>query len=540
MSARLDPDHRQTALDQLGREPLDVLVVGGGIVGAGVALDAVSRGLRVGLIERGDWASGASGRTSMMVNASWRDVAAPDPVSVRQALVERSMLVAWLAPHVVRRAPFLYPLDGGPGQRVTVGAQVLFYDAIAQSASTGRSLPPHRHLTRRVVRRLAPALPAVTGGIQFQDAQADDARLAITVVRTASAYGAHVVHHAEALALQTENGQVRGVRARDGLTGTEFTVRARVVVLAGGSADPVLPGRTGPVAADPVTPRPDGRAVYVLVPRAAIRSSSGIFLPTGPVPARIVPWGRQWLVGPLVTAAGEAPVTAPVRVDEVERLLALVNPYLAAPLRTEQLVGGYAGPLSPRPPVPVSTPQPSLVRTGDARLSTYRLVAARTVDAVARELGGLVAPSITIRLPLLGADGYHARWNQRHLLARRAGLHVARVEHLLNRYGSAADDLLQLVTDRPHLGQPLPGAEDYLQAEIVYAVTHEDATDLTDLLVRRTRVSIDTADGGATAAPFAAALAAAPLGWTPAHVAHQVTTFRTWLAAERAAFPHQP
>lgn len=529
MSARLDLDHRQAALDQLGRESLDVLVVGGGIVGAGAALDAVSRGLRVGLVERGDWSSGASGRTSSMVNASWRDVASPDPASVRQALVERGMLVGWLAPHVVHRAPFLYPLVGGPAQRVTAGAQVLFYDAIAQSATVGRSLPAHRHLTRRVVRRLAPALPEVTGGIQFYDAQADDARLVVTVVRTASAYGAHVVHHAEALSLLTDGDRVRGVTVRDRLTGSEVAVEARVVVLAGAAVDP-------PDAA----PRPRDRAVYVLVPRAAIRSSTGLFLPTGPVPARIVPWGRQWLIGPLVTPAGSASVAAPVRSEEVVGLLSLVNSYLATSLRPDQLIGGYAGLLSPRPPAPVTTPQPGLVRAGEARLSTYRLVAARTVDAAARELGGLVAPSITVRLPLLGADGYHARWNQRHLLARRAGLHVARVEHLLNRYGSAADDLLQLVTDRPDLARPLVGAEHYLQAEIVYAVTHEDATDLTDLLVRRTRIAIDTPDGGGTAAPFAAALAAGPLGWTPAQTAAQVATFRTWLTLERAAFPPPP
>ncbi|HEY5822404.1 MAG TPA: FAD-dependent oxidoreductase [Propionibacteriaceae bacterium] len=534
MTARLDPAARRAALRRLSEDDLDVLVVGGGVVGAGAALDAVSRGLRVGLLERDDWGSGASGHSSTLVNGSWRDVSAPDIAELRGALRERSMLLGWLAPHLVRRVPVLYPLYRGPGERIVVGAEVLLYDTIARAVTVGEPLPAHRHLTRRAVRRVAPALPGerVSGGVQFYDAQVDDARLVTTIVRTAAAYGAYVAHRAEVTELLREGTRVTGVTVRDHQTGEDLTVAARVVVLAAGRWSTEL------LAAATPAPESDGRRhLYAVVPRPAIRSSTGIVVPgEGRGLVRIIPWGRHWLLGP-VRVGSQAAAGPPVAsAEDLDRLLSMVNPHLAIPLHRPQVQSCFAavGPTTSPGLGPAHRPAPGLVLAGEARLSTYRLVAAGAVDGAAAEIGGLIAPSITERLPLVGADGYHARWNQRHLLARRAGLHVARVEHLLNRYGSAADDVLQLIGTRPELGQPLPGAADYLRAEVRYAVTHEGATTLEDILVRRTRIALDTPDGGLQAASTAAELAAEPLGWDTAEVERQVAVYQQWLRRERS------
>lgn len=515
-------------------DDLDVLVVGAGSVGAGAALDAVSRGLRVGLLDRDDWGSGASGHSSTLVNGSWRDVSAPDVAELRGALRERGMLLGWLAPHLVRRVPFLYPLYRGPGERIAIGAEILLYDAIARAVTAGRPLPAHRHLTARAVRRIAPALPAsrLTGGVQFYDAQVDDARLVTTIVRTAAAYGADVAHRVEVSGLVRRGGRVTGVTVRDHESGEDLTMTARVVIVAAGrrSGELLDPGGSGPALETP-------RTVYAVVPRPAIRSTTGIVVPgAGRGLVRVIPWGRHWLLGPVQVGSQtwDGPPTASA--EDLDRLLALVAPHLALPLRRRQVQNCFAAELSPGPPGrgQALNPAPGLVLAGEARLSTYRLVAARAVDAAAAEIGGLIAPSITERLPLVGADGYHARWNQRHLLARRAGLHVARVEHLLNRYGSAADDLLQLIGTQPELGQPLPGAADYLGVEVRYAVTHEGAMSLRDILVRRTRIALDTPDGGGQAAVAAAELAAGPLGWDRSEIERQVGVYRAWSDRERA------
>jgi glycerol-3-phosphate dehydrogenase len=167
--------------------------------------------------------------------------------------------------------------------------------------------------------------------------------------------------------------------------------------------------------------------------------------------------------------------------------------------------------------------------------TTYRVMASRAGDAAGREIGGLIEPSVTTRLPLVGAEGYHARWNQRHLLARQAGLPVARVEHLLNRYGSVSDDLLGMIAADPTLGRAVPGAEDYLAAEIVYAASHEGALHLTDILGRRTGIAIETRDWGRSAAPFAADLVAGVLGWDEGEVARQISVYLDRVDAERLA-----
>ena len=184
----------------------------------------------------------------------------------------------------------------------------------------------------------------------------------------------------------------------------------------------------------------------------------------------------------------------------------------------------------------VVTPVPGMVMIAGGKLTTYRIMARDAVDAAAHSLattGTTVRSSITHRVPLLGADGFETRTNQRVQLARRSGLHVARVDRLLGRYGDLVDDLLAIIEKRPELAEPLDGAEDYLAAEVVYAVTHEGARRLTDVLTRRTRISIETFDRGVRAAPAAAALMQAELGWDEARLAVEVDHYLRRVAAER-------
>src|SRR5215472_1848508 len=228
-SAKLGPEERRTALRALTGSELDVLVVGGGVTGSGTALDAVTRGLSVGLVEQRDWASGTSSRASKLIHGGLRYLEMLDFALVREALKERGLLIERLAPHLVRPVPFLYPLTGRGWERFYAGSGVALYDAMSLSSGHGRGLPPHRHLTRRHALRIAPALKkdSLVGAIQYYDAQVDDARYVATLVRSAASYGAHVANRATVVGFLREGERVTGAVVRDEETGEQFEVKAR-------------------------------------------------------------------------------------------------------------------------------------------------------------------------------------------------------------------------------------------------------------------------------------------------------------------------
>jgi glycerol-3-phosphate dehydrogenase len=516
-TGRLSPDANAAALDAMAVRQLDILVVGGGVVGAGVALDAVTRGLTVGLVEGRDWAAGTSGASSMFVHGGLRHLQDFDLRGVREALRERNLLLDTIAPHLVRRVPLLYPLHARFPERAYVGAALMAYDTLAEVPGRRRALPPHRHLARRTVKRIAPGLSpeGMTGAVQFWEAQVDDARFVLTAVRTAAAYGALVASSAPVTGLTTEDGTVTGAWVRaDG--GRERHLRAKVVIAAAGPWTPQLATLVDPESAGNPGVRTQG--VHLVVPRHRIRSTTGLIVRTGASPLVIAPWGRHWVVGTSSEPAsgdGDRPRASGSVIDT---MLTSVNPHLTQPLTRDDVEAEFTGlwPRSVGGERPVTQPRPGLVLASsgtDTGFTTYRLLAERAVDAAVAQLGGLVADCVTPRLSLLGADGYHARWNQRHLLARQAGLHVARLEHLLRRYGSLAEQVLDMMRADPALKEPVPGAEDYLAAEMVYAVTHEGARHLVDILDRRTRILRETRDAGQTAAPHVARLVADRLGW---------------------------
>lgn len=551
MSSALSPQARDDALAAMqglaGQPELDVLVVGGGVVGAGTALDAVTRGLSTGLLEQRDLASGTSSRSSKLVHGGLRYLEMLDFGLVREALQERGLLLTRLAPHLVRPVPFLYPLTRRGWERPYVGAGLALYDGMAMAGRYGSGLPRHRHLSRRSVARIAPDFnPAsLAGAIQYYDCQVDDARLVMTLARTAAAHGAQVATRVKVTGFLREGERVVGVRARDLEHGRDLEVRARVVVNAAGVWTDDIQEMVGGRGSLHVQA---SKGIHLVVPRDRIRSEAGFIVRTETSVLFVIPWGRHWIIGTTDTPWDLDKAHPAASKADIDYVLAHVNAILREPLDHSDVEGVYAGlrPLLSGESEPTSrisrehtvvTPVPGLVMIAGGKLTTYRVMGRDAVDAAAHSLtsslGLTVRPSITDRVPLLGATDWETRANQRVLLARRSGLHVARIDHLLGRYGGLVDDLLALVAARRSLGVPLEGAEDYLAAEIVYAVTHEGARHLDDVLTRRTRISIETFDRGVSAAPTAAALMATELGWDEARTAEEVDHYLRRVEAER-------
>ena len=523
-SSALSPESRAQALLDLADGELDVLVVGGGVVGTGCALDAVTRGLRVGMVEARDWASGTSSRSSKLLHGGLRYLEMLDFALVREALKERGLHLQRLAPHLARPVPFLYPLQHRGWERPYVGAGIALYDVMGMvGAGRVAGMPVHKHLTRKGALRLAPALKsdALTGAIQYYDGQIDDARHVMMIARTAAAYGVACANRTEVVTFLRQGERVTGARLRDLETGHEFDVQAKQVINATGVWTDDTQGMVGSRGQIHVTA---SKGVHLVVPRDRIQSSTGLILRTEKSVLFVIPWGRHWIVGTTDTPWTHDKAHPAATAKDIDYVLEHVNSVLRTPLTHADVEGVYAG-LRPllsgesdatsklsREHV-VAHPAPGLVVVAGGKYTTYRVMAKDAVDEASRALDGRVPESVTDDLPLVGAEGFHALWNQRHALAADSGLHVARIEHLLRRQGTLIHEQLALVAQDPSLGEPLEGSEDYLRVEVVYAASHEGARHLDDVLARRTRLSIETWDRGLTAAEPAARLMAGVLGW---------------------------
>jgi glycerol-3-phosphate dehydrogenase len=521
---------------------LDVLVVGGGVVGTGCALDAVTRGLRVGMVEARDWASGTSSRSSKLLHGGLRYLEMLDFALVKEALQERGLHLQRLAPHLARPVPFLYPLMHH-WERPYVGSGIALYDLMAVASGRSRGLPHHRHMTRRRALREAPCLKpdSLVGAIQYWDGQVDDARHVMMIARTAAAYGAFCANRAEVVTFLRQGERVTGARVRDLETGREFDIQADQVINATGvwtDDTQSLVGSRGQIHVKA------SKGIHLVVPRDRINSSTGIILRTEKSVLFVIPWGRHWIVGTTDTPWTYDKAHPAATAADIEYVLDHVNAVLRTPLTHADVEGVYAG-LRPllsgeseatsklsREHV-VAHPAPGLVVVAGGKYTTYRVMAKDAVDEASRALDERVPESITDDVPLVGAAGYHALWNQRPELATESGLHVARIEHLLHRQGTLILDLLPLVADDPSLGQPLAGTEDYLRAEVVYAASHEGARHLDDVLARRTRISIETWHRGLESAEEAARLMGGVLGWDEEQIKREVTYYERRVMAER-------
>ena len=528
---------RTTALDRLATDEFDVVVVGGGITGVGCALDAVSRGLRTALVERGDFASGTSSRSSKLVHGGVRYLEQKEFGLVREALAERQIALG-NAPHLVHVMPFLIPImkkDGLINRRLAraLGGVLWMYDL----SGGFRIKKLHKRVKRDDAIARVPTLrpDRLASGYLYYDATADDARLTLAIARTAADLGATIVNHASAVdVLKTPAGRAAGVRVdADGHT---IDVRARVVVNAGGVwADAV---RALDEGAHPATMRP-AKGVHITVPWRRVRNEIAMFVPV-PSDGRavfVVPWGDVTYIGTTdddYTGDIDDPQCT---ADDVAYLLAAVNHALVDPLTEADVIGTWAGlrpllaaatkaktaDLSRRHGIRVSGA--GVVTVTGGKLTTYRAMARDTIDQVGQVLDGVHRRCRTKTLPIHGAAGY------RPLAVGAAALDV----HLAERYGTEATAITALIAADPTLAESLVPGLPYVKAEAVFAVRAEMARTLDDVLDRRTRCRILDRAATADAAESVARLLAPEWGWDDATVTAAVAAYRADLAAERDA-----
>jgi glycerol-3-phosphate dehydrogenase len=557
----LSPQRRRADRAHLAVEVVDVLVIGGGVTGAGAALDAASRGLSVGLLEARDWAAGTSSRSSKLIHGGLRYLEQLALPLVHEALSERARLVQTIAPHLVTPLPFLLPLTAPAWQRAYFGAGVALYDALSAAFTLGRevggrAIPSHRHLSRRGTLAAFPGLrgDVVRGAIRYWDAQVDDARHTLAVVRTAAGYGARVLSSARVTGLLRDgdgaDAPVVGVQVADLTDGSSFAVRTRSIVAATGVWSDDVGAMLGSSA--PSLRVRASKGVHLVLPRSAIDGAdpavsggaqAGLILRTPTSVLFVIPWGDRWIVGTTDT---------PWRLDrdhpaassaDIGYLLDQVNRVLVRPITPGDILGVYAGlrPLLAGESDQTSrlsrehavvAPVPGLVLVAGGKYTTYRVMAEDAVDAAVAALPGVPA-SRTARLPLVGAHRWEDVRHRAAELAADAGLPAETVARLLRRHGDRVRDVLDLARSIPALARPLTGAPGYLAAEVLHAVVAEGALHLDDVLTRRTRVSIETAHRGVESAPEVARVMAAALGWDDERTAREVAHYTARVDAER-------
>ncbi|WP_409492640.1 glycerol-3-phosphate dehydrogenase/oxidase [Amycolatopsis sp. cmx-11-12] len=537
--ARLGPLKREESWQRLGEDKFDLVVIGGGVVGAGTALDAATRGLRVALVEARDLASGTSSRSSKLFHGGLRYLEQLEFGLVREALRERELMLTTIAPHLVKPVSFLYPLTHRIWERPYTAAGLLMYDTMGGA----RSVPGQKHLSRAGALRMVPALKrsALIGGIRYYDAQSDDARHTMTVARTAAHYGAVVRTSTQVVGFLREADRISGVRVRDVEDGRETEIHASAVVNCTGVWTDELQRLSGGRGRFRVRA---SKGVHIVVPRDRIVSESGMILRTEKSVLFVIPWRNHWIVGTTDTDWNLDLAHPAATKHDIDYLLEHVNTVLATPLTHDDIEGVYAG---LRPLLAgeseetsklsrehaVARVAPGLVAIAGGKYTTYRVMAADAVDAAAVDLPGRPQPSITDKVPLLGADGYHALVNQADHLAIEHGLHPYRVRHLLDRYGSMVHEVLALGEGRPELLKPLEHAPDYLGVEVVYAASHEGALHLEDVLARRTRISIEYAHRGVDCAEQVGVLVGEVLGWSKDQITREVEVYKARVDAER-------
>ena len=541
---------RRRSLDRLAGEEFDVLVIGGGVTGCGVALDAASRGLRTALVEKRDFASGTSSKSSKLVHGGLRYLQQRDYRLVYEALHERQRLLD-NAPHLVHPLPFLIPLFGKDGVVASSVAKA-YSVALWTYDLTGGLRIGHRH--RRIdadeALRHFPVLRTdrLVASFLYWDAQADDARLTLTIARTAAARGAAIANYSPVAELIEEAGRVRGAILEDGTR-----IRARVVINAGGVWSEKIASLGGHTAGSPVKIRP-AKGIHVTVPADKLPCdfASVLTVPGDRRSVFVVPWAadetshrtgddsasvpaRFTYIGTTDTDY-DGPLDDPqCTVDDVDYLLRAVNAWTSATLTPDDVTGSWAGlrplisdarsartaDLSRRHSV--TTSANGLVTVTGGKLTTYRLMAADTVDAATKVLDRPVGPSQTKRLRLLGATPP-----------------TPNSGHLEGRYGTETADVLALCREDATLAETVSDSLPYIKAEAVFAARYEMAHTLDDILSRRTRARILDRDAAAQAAPAVAGLVARELGWDGAEQASQVAAFRAAVDSDHQATTTEP
>ena len=545
---------RADALSALAADEFDLVVIGGGITGAGVALDAASRGYSVALVEKADYASGTSSRSSKLVHGGLRYLQQFDLGLVREALLERSINVA-LAPHLVRPLKLVVAAFGGERPQRLLGAGLSMYDVMSRerlrrgrrrdaNADGEPDWSPERHRiidgdeVRELIPALAPREP--TAGYLFYDCQTDDARLVLTVLGEAERFGTVCANWLEVTELLEEEGRAAGVQVRDGATGDEFAVRAANVVNATGVwADRLRPAELHDEAEVPRI-RPS-RGTHITLANEDVPLVAGAIVPApGGRSIFALPWLGRTLIGTTDNDyEGDVDHVRPAP-EDVDYLLAAVNEYFETALGSGDVTGAYAGvrPListgDPKKSVDISrkaelyeTSSGMITITG-GKLTTWRRMAKLTVDRLV-ERDARDAPCRTHEIPLGMAVAEQE-------LPRVEGVPEDSYAMLAGRYGHAAHDVLAIARERGELAQPIvPGLPDLL-AEVVFAARREQVRGVADALLRRTRLGLlaarELCAPGAQGPARVAAALAPELGWDARRAAEEEQRFRETAEAE--------
>ncbi len=545
---------RKQALAAMQEGPFDVVVVGGGITGAGVALDAASRGYSVALVERGDFAQGTSSRSSKMVHGGLRYLQNFDLGLVREALLERQLLVR-LAPHLVYPTPFLVPALGGERKNRAIGIGLNMYDVMATSRiGRGRSQrnehreeaeywspDRHRTISGEEAAELIPALEPMepSSAYLFYDCQTDDARLVLTVLGEAERFGAVIVNGAEVTEVLEDAGKATGVAFTEAESGERIEVHAANVVNATGVwADRIRPEE---LLAEEEIPniRPSRGSHVTLSTDDLDIGTAACIVPAGADRTVFaLPWYGRVLVGTTDNDYEGGIDHVPPGGDDIGYLLDALNAYFGTDIDPGRLTGAYAGvrPLissgDPKKSVDISrkaelyeTSSGMLTITG-GKLTTFRRMAAQVVDRIV-DREGREAECRTDDIPI----GMSARPDD---LETGVELPKGTTDQLAFRYGHAARAVLDLCEERPELAEPIvPGHPD-LMAEVVVAARREQARSVSDVLLRRTRLAL-VAEPGLRDGERVEAVAAAlgdELGWSSARVSDEIEAWGRVAEAE--------
>jgi glycerol-3-phosphate dehydrogenase len=539
-TSELSPDQRDAAVEKLAKEEFDVLVIGGGVTGAGAALDAASRGLKVALVEARDIAAGTSSRSSKLIHGGLRYLEQYDFKLVREALHERELMVSSLSPHLVKPVGFLYPLHEKLKERTYVGAGLALYDVLR---GFQRALPWHKHMSGKKIAEIAPSLrqDIVTGAVKYYDAQVDDARHTMTIVRTARRHGATIATRVEVNQLIREGKKVVGAEVTDLESGKKIKVSAKSVVMCAGIWSDEMHAKFGITPGYGVTM---SKGVHIILPGDAIHSDAGIILKTEISVLFLIPWGNQWIVGTTDTPYDGDRAHPHATSEDVQYILDQANKVLDPQLKREDIIGVYAGlrPLVANAKGSSTTKlsrelttdrsAPGFVSIAGGKYTTYRVMGKDAIDVAVTDLRRIVNQSCTEKLPLVGADGYFGLVQQTRQIAAQYGLDEKTVTHLLNRYGSLMSEVLDLIVEDKKLAQPLTAGLPYLKAEIVYAVTHEGAMTVDDVISRRTRLAFEAPNAGLDLVESIATLIAPYLGWGAREKKASIAEYRAQVERE--------
>lgn len=537
---------RATYVERLANDQFDVLVIGGGITGAGVALDAAARGYRVALMEKADFASGTSSKSTKLAHGGIRYLPQFDFPMIQEGVVERGRLVRH-APFLVRPQPFVIPvyehmpwpssLPVRPktdfGLDIVLDIGLWMYDLMAGRLNIGR----HKRVSKEETLRRAPRLrqTGLKKALLYYDAQTNDAQLTVTVLRTAAQFGAVVTNYTEVIGFTNAHGKLTGAVVRDVLTKREVTVSAHHIINAAGVFAEQVAALSGDESKATIEP---SKGIHLVVAKDRLGiSDTAVVLPEtedGRI-LYVVPWQSRAIIGTTDTGSGDLddPQASPA---DIAYLMKHVNQYLEVNLTDEDILSVYAG---YRPLVKsrgaraaelsrthvVLQENNGMVTIVGGKLTTYRRMAQDTVDVLAKR-DGMPISHPTEKLLLTGAIGWRNARQEIEGRSRQLGLAPESVKHLEDNFGGHASEVLDLIEEEKSLGERLVSDLPYLRAEVIYACRAEMAMTLEDVLARRTRIILEDGARGADIAPEVATLMAGELGWSREQTNAQVEQYR--------------